>query len=239
MEKKIIKFCLKQLISWIKTQSNHILKKVFKVANIHDGVVSYLSGMLKCEAKVALGSITTNQASGGDRIPAELFQILKDDSVKVLHSIFFALYTSLNTSNPSDNQRYRAFQQISLCKFKHYQCTFLSLASLGYDYCPWTWMYWLCLFPPSICVNSKINAIYIIQINVSHLKKCQDILFHMTHMIGSTNLVTMGHLWTVRVLIIFFFPAQYLKDQRKTYNNYRNIIFKNSVLKTQNSPAIE
>ena len=43
--------------------------------------------ILECEVKWALGSIATNKASGGDRIPAELFQILKDDAVKVLHSI--------------------------------------------------------------------------------------------------------------------------------------------------------
>ena len=43
--------------------------------------------ILECEVKWALGSITTNKASGGDRIPAELFQILKDDAVKVLDSI--------------------------------------------------------------------------------------------------------------------------------------------------------
>ena len=43
--------------------------------------------LLECEVKWALGSITTNKVSGGDRIPAELFQILKDDAVKVLHSI--------------------------------------------------------------------------------------------------------------------------------------------------------
>ena len=43
--------------------------------------------ILECEVKWALESITTNKASGGDRIPAELFQILKDDTVKVLHSI--------------------------------------------------------------------------------------------------------------------------------------------------------
>ena len=43
--------------------------------------------ILECEVKWALGSITMNKASGGDRIPVELFQILKDDAVKVLHSI--------------------------------------------------------------------------------------------------------------------------------------------------------
>ena len=45
------------------------------------------SDILECEVKWAIGSITTNKAGGGDEIPAELFQILKDDAVKVLHSI--------------------------------------------------------------------------------------------------------------------------------------------------------
>ena len=54
----------------------------------YDGVIIHLeSDILECEVKWALGSITTNKASGGDGIPAELFQILKDDAVKVLHSI--------------------------------------------------------------------------------------------------------------------------------------------------------
>ena len=54
----------------------------------HDGVINHLEpDILDCEVKWALGSITTNKASGGDRIPVELFQILKDDTVKVLHSI--------------------------------------------------------------------------------------------------------------------------------------------------------
>jgi len=54
----------------------------------HDGVITHLEpDILECEVKWALGSITTNKANGGDGIPAELFQILKDDAVKVLHSI--------------------------------------------------------------------------------------------------------------------------------------------------------
>ena len=53
-----------------------------------DGVVTPLElDILKCEVKWALGSTTTNKASGSNGIPAELFQILKDDAVKVLHSI--------------------------------------------------------------------------------------------------------------------------------------------------------
>ena len=54
----------------------------------HDGVITHLEpDILECEVKWALGSITTNKASGHDGIPVELFQILKDDAVKVLHSI--------------------------------------------------------------------------------------------------------------------------------------------------------
>ena len=54
----------------------------------HDGVITHLEpDILECEVKWALGRITTNKASGGDRIPVELFQTLKDDAVKVLHSI--------------------------------------------------------------------------------------------------------------------------------------------------------
>ena len=54
----------------------------------HDGLIMQLEpDILECKVKWALGSITTNKASGGDKIPFELFQILKDDAVKVLHSI--------------------------------------------------------------------------------------------------------------------------------------------------------
>ena len=54
----------------------------------HDGVITHLEpDILECEVKLALGCITTNKARGCDGIPVELFQILKDDAVKVLHSV--------------------------------------------------------------------------------------------------------------------------------------------------------
>ena len=54
----------------------------------HNGVITHLKpGIIECEVKWVLGSITMNKASGGDGIPVELFQILTDDAVKVLHSI--------------------------------------------------------------------------------------------------------------------------------------------------------
>jgi len=59
----------------------------------HDGVITHLKpDMLKCEVKWALGSTTMNKASRGDGIPVELFQILKDDAVKVLNSIFHKIW---------------------------------------------------------------------------------------------------------------------------------------------------
>uniref|UniRef100_A0A8B9YHU2 Reverse transcriptase domain-containing protein n=1 Tax=Bos mutus grunniens TaxID=30521 RepID=A0A8B9YHU2_BOSMU len=65
-----------------------LYKKDLHDPDNHDGVVTHLEpDILECEVKWALGSITTNKASGGDGIPVELFQILKDDTVKVLHSI--------------------------------------------------------------------------------------------------------------------------------------------------------
>ena len=65
-----------------------LYKKDLHDPDNHDGMTSHLRlGFLECEVKWALGSITTSKASGGDGIPVELFQILKDDVVKMLHSI--------------------------------------------------------------------------------------------------------------------------------------------------------
>ena len=65
-----------------------ILQKSLNDPDNHNGVVTHLeSYILECEAKQALGSIITNKASRGDGIPAEQFQILKNDAVKVLHSV--------------------------------------------------------------------------------------------------------------------------------------------------------
>ena len=69
--------------------TEELYKKDLHDQDNHDGVIPHLEpDILECEVKWALGSITTNKASGGDGIPVELFQILKDDAVKVLHSIY-------------------------------------------------------------------------------------------------------------------------------------------------------
>ena len=68
--------------------TEELYKKDFHDQDNHDGVITNLEpDILECEVKWALESITTNKASGGDGILVELFQILKDDAVKVLHSI--------------------------------------------------------------------------------------------------------------------------------------------------------
>ena len=68
--------------------TEELYKKDLHDPDNHDDVITQLEpDIVKCEVRWALGSITTNKASGGDGIPAELFQILKDDAVKVLYSV--------------------------------------------------------------------------------------------------------------------------------------------------------
>ena len=82
-------------MNWIEAEDfkrwqeyTELYKKDLHDPDNHDGVIIHLEpDILECEVKTALESITTNKASGGDGIPVELFQILKDDAVKVLHSI--------------------------------------------------------------------------------------------------------------------------------------------------------
>ena len=76
------------------TQKNYKSKDLYDPEN-HDGVITHLEpDILEWEVKWALRSITMNKASGGDGIPVELFQILKDDAVKVLHSICQQIWKS-------------------------------------------------------------------------------------------------------------------------------------------------
>ena len=68
--------------------TEELYKKDLHDLDNHDGVITHLEpDILECEVKWALGSITMNKVSSSDRIPIELFQILEDDAVKVLHSI--------------------------------------------------------------------------------------------------------------------------------------------------------
>ena len=79
-----------------KWQENteELYKKDLHNPDNHEGVITHLEpDILECEVKWALGSITKNKASGGDGIPAELFQILKDDAVKMLQLIYQQIWT--------------------------------------------------------------------------------------------------------------------------------------------------
>ena len=76
----------------IKKRQQEYTEELYKIdfhnPDNHNGVITHLEpDILECEVNWALGSSTTNKASGGDEIPVELFQILRDDAVKVLHSI--------------------------------------------------------------------------------------------------------------------------------------------------------
>ena len=75
--------------------TEELYKKDLHDPDNHDGVIIHLEpDILECEVKWALGSITMNKASGGNEIPAVLFQILKDDAVKVLHSICLQIWNT-------------------------------------------------------------------------------------------------------------------------------------------------
>ena len=80
--------------------TQELYKKVLQDPVNHDGVVTHLEpDMLKCEVKWALGSTTMNKASGSDGIPVELFQILKDDAVNMLHSICQQIWKTWKVEN--------------------------------------------------------------------------------------------------------------------------------------------
>ena len=110
--------------------TEEMYKKDFHDPDNYDGVITYLEpDILECEVQWALGSITTNKTSGGDGIPVELFQILKGDAVKVLHSIISANLensagaTGLEEVSFHSNPKERQCQR--MLKLPH-NCTHLS-----------------------------------------------------------------------------------------------------------------
>ena len=79
--------------------TEELYKKDLHDPDNHDGVITHLQPDILCEVKWALESITMNKASGGDGIPVELFQILKDDAVKVLHSRYASKFGKLSSGH--------------------------------------------------------------------------------------------------------------------------------------------
>ena len=108
----------------IKKQQEYkeeLYKQVHNPDN-NNGVITHLEpDILECEVKWALGSITRNKASGGDRIPIELFQILKDDAVKVLHSICQQIWKTQQW--PQDGKGQFSFQSLRKAMPKNAQTT--------------------------------------------------------------------------------------------------------------------
>ena len=106
--------------------TEELYKKGLLDPDNHDGVITYLEpDILECEVKCALESITMNKASGGDGIPVELFQILKNDALKVLHSIMenSAVATGLEKVSFHSNPKERQCQR--MLKLSH-SCTHLT-----------------------------------------------------------------------------------------------------------------
>ena len=116
--------------SW-QEYTEELYRKDLHVPDNHDGVITHLEpDILECKVKWALGNITMNKASRGDGIPVELFQILKDDTVKVLHSINMptnlensAVATGLETVSFHSNPKERQCQRV--LKLPH-NCTHLT-----------------------------------------------------------------------------------------------------------------
>ena len=107
----------KDIKKWWQQYTEELYKKDFHDPDNHNGMITHQeSDILEYEVKWALGGITMNKASGGDGIPVELFQILKDDAVKVLHSNLenSAVATGLEKvsfhSNPTQRQCQRMFK---------------------------------------------------------------------------------------------------------------------------------
>ena len=105
------------------------LYKNMSDADNHDGVMTHVEpDILECKVKWALGSITVNKASGGDGISAEIFQILKDDAVKVLHSICQQIWKNVEVATGLGKVRFHSSPKERQCQrmFKlPHNCTHL------------------------------------------------------------------------------------------------------------------
>ena len=109
--------------------TEELYKKDFHDPDNYDGVITHLEAhILECEVKWALESITTNKASGGDGIPVELFQILKDGAVKVLHLINSSKFGKRSSGHRTGKRQF-SFQSQRQCqrtlKLPH-NCTHLT-----------------------------------------------------------------------------------------------------------------
>ena len=103
--------------------TEELYKKDLHYPDNHDGVITHLEpDILECEVKQAIGSIATNKASGGDGIPVELFQILKDDAVKVLFTQYASKFGKLSSGRRTGKGQF-SFQSQRKAMSKNAQTT--------------------------------------------------------------------------------------------------------------------
>ena len=107
-----------------------LYKKDLHDQDNHNGVITHLEpDILECEVKWALERITTNKASGGDEIPVELFQILKDDAVKVLHSLCQQIWKTQAVATGLEKVSFHSNPEERQCQRMHklpHNCTHLT-----------------------------------------------------------------------------------------------------------------
>ena len=125
--------------------TEELYKKDLHDPDNHNGVITHTHlepDILECEVKRALGSITMNKTSGGDGIPVALFQILKDDTVKVLHSLCQQIWkTTVATglekfsfhSNPKESQCQRCSNYCTVALISHASKVMLKILQLGFN----------------------------------------------------------------------------------------------------------
>ena len=107
--------------------TEELYKKDLHDQDNHDAVITHLEpNILECEVKWALGNISTNKASGSDGIPVELFQILKDDVVKVLHSTCQQIWKPQQSPQDSFHSNPKEGQCQKMFRLPH-NCTYLTL----------------------------------------------------------------------------------------------------------------
>ena len=115
--------------------TEELSKKILHDPDNHDGMITHLEpDILECEVNWALESITTNKASGGDGIPAELFQILKEDAVKVLHSICWQIWKTQQWPQNWKRSAFIPIPQKGIAKACSNYCTTPSYPAVYIDY---------------------------------------------------------------------------------------------------------
>ena len=137
--------------------TEELYKKDLHNTDNHDGLITHLEpDILECEVKWALESITMNKASGGDGIPFELFQILKDDAVKVLHSICQQIWKtqqwprdwksqfSFQSQRKAVTKNVQTSAQLhSLCMLARLSSKSFELASAGHEQRTFRYVLWI------------------------------------------------------------------------------------------------